>query len=67
MTKQEYFNFREDLAIHNKLTNYLQVINEIYFDYPLFRGLTIQEYRDYLFDKINEFDNRIKEHLNVEE
>ena len=64
MTRQEYYEFREELSVLNKVEKYSKMFNEFLLDNPAFWNMTILECFKYYSRRAIEQNNKIGELMN---
>lgn len=65
MTRKDYNSLREDISTQRKVDERLDFLNEILYDYGQFQDSTLKEFRDYLWKRHLELEERITNTLGI--
>lgn len=65
MTKQEYYNIREDFATLSMISKFLQCTKDMLETYPFFKEMNLKEIKEYLDKRETEYELNIEKKLNV--
>lgn len=66
MTRQEYFDIKEEIGIHENIQKFMKYVQDMLEIYPQFREMTLNDIDEYLDKKELEYELDIQKKLNVE-
>lgn len=67
MTKQEINELKELFAIRHNIIEKLNYFSEFAYNFPLLKGMTVDELVEHFNERLTHFDNRINDELGGEE
>lgn len=67
MTRQEYYEFREELSVLNTVEKYSKMFDDFLLENPAFADMTILECFEYYNRRVNEQNIKIEKLVNVEQ
>lgn len=65
MTRQEYYNIREDFATLSMVTRFLQCTNDMIETYPFFKEMNLAEIKEFLDKRETELELNVEHKLGV--
>lgn len=66
MTRDDYYSLREIIGIEEGIMRRVQAVNDIMKAYPNTKSMTLEEIKDFLWERYIVFSARIQKTLNVE-
>lgn len=66
MTRQEYFDIREEIGILENIQKFMKYVQDMLEIYPEFRKMTLNDIDEYLDKKSTDYELDIQKKLNVE-
>ena len=66
MTRQEYFDIREEIGILENIQKFMKYVQDMLEIYPEFREMTLSDIDEYLDKKETSYEQDIQKKLNVE-